>query len=146
MADTQYNPELPMKDLEFSAKKIVNLLDRSEPIPEDPFFIEVGFFSSSLNKLLKYYTIVPASEKDNLRPIVNYFRQIQNYLVFLVRFPDILRVPHHAEIEQTLSIMKNREKWINEVYRDISQSEKEILNGSFKVKLEKLFEKKNLLS
>lgn len=142
MADIPYRPESPMKDLDNSVKALVHLLDHSEPILEDPFFVEVGIFSSLLNKLLKYYAIAQAKEKDNLRPQINYYRQIQNYLVFLVRFPDILKVPHHAEIEQTLSIMKNREKWINEIYRDLSQREKNNLEGPFKQKLEQLLEKK----
>jgi hypothetical protein len=43
----------------------------------------VGQYSKELNQLLKNYFESDDKIKDKLRPFLNYYRQLQHYLVFL---------------------------------------------------------------
>jgi ferric iron reductase protein FhuF len=122
--------------------QLIEMLQSQQSIPEDPFFMLVGAFSAALKRLLSKYFEKDASGKDLLRPIVNYYRQVQNYLVFLLRYPDILQIPQHSEIEQTLRYLHDPEKWINEVYMQLAEKEKNLMSGDFRESMERLFSKK----
>jgi hypothetical protein len=118
------------------------MLSSNKLIPEDPFFEEVGHFSKELKLILSTYFESPPKKQDELRPFINYYRQLQNYLVFILRFPTILLVPHHSEIQQTLEFIHSKKKLIETLYHQISEEEKKLLCGEFKENLEKFFNQK----
>ena len=59
--------------------------------------------------------------------------------MFLLRFPTILQIPHHSEIEQTLDFIQRKDELILKDYSHYSENERELLHGSFKEKLERLW-------
>ena len=128
--------------LDSDSSNLIDLLHTDNPILEEHFNLLTGQFTHHLNDLLRYYATQNEDTKDMLRPYVNYYRQIQNYLVFLLRFPEILMVPHHSEIQQTLNILENREQLLKTTYEDISKAEKALFSGDFVNKLNNLYEKK----
>lgn len=121
--------------------QLERMLESDQPIPEDPFFVLTGNFSKELKTILNAYFDADSTRKPVLQPYINYYRQLQNYLVFILRFPTILLVPHHSEIEQTLRIIRNKETLIHEMYIPYSKRESELLHGEFHDQMEKLFEK-----
>jgi len=134
-----------MDPLFFSINQLIeqleNMLESDHPIPEDPFFVLTGNFSKELKEILNAYFDADLARKTFLQPYINYYRQLQNYLVFILRFPTILLVPHHSEIEQTLRIIRNKETLIHEMYIPYSKRESELLHGEFHDQMEKLFGK-----
>ena len=133
------HPEL--HELESVSENLIHILDSNSAIPEQEFRSATGRFSSELNRLLRNYAECPNETKDRLRPYINYYRQVQNYLVFLLRFETILQVPHHSEIQQTLYYLAHREELIEKIYRSLSEKEKELMTGRLKQDLEKFYGK-----
>ena len=124
-------------------KKLREQLSSDTPISEDLFFPLVGDYSKSLKDLLNLYHEPWRTEVEKafLSPHINYYRQLQNYLIFICRFPTILLVPHHSEILQTLKYIDQKQNLIKDVYEKLSQQEKNLLNGQFKEELERLIGK-----
>lgn len=100
----------------------------------------VGDFTRDLNRILHQYPDLSEGEKDQTRPHALYLRQLQGYLVFLLRFPRILQVPHHAEIQQTLDFILQREDLLDKVYDPLATHEKQLLSSGFRDKLEACLE------
>lgn len=121
-------------------EQLQHMLESDKPIPEDPFFVVTGNFSKEVKTLLATYFEADQSQKIVLQPYINYYRQLQNYLVFILRFPTILLVPHHSEIEQTLRFIRNKNTLITEMYVPYSQRESDLLHGDFHDRMEKLYD------
>jgi hypothetical protein len=124
-------------------KKLREIMVSNKPISEDLFFPLVGDYSKCLNALLALYheSSRPQEEKECMSPYLNYYRQLQNYLIFICRFPTILLVPNHSEILQTLNFIDQKEKLLKDLYEHFSQDEKKLLTGRFKKDLETLLKK-----
>ncbi|OLS14078.1 MAG: hypothetical protein RBG13Loki_2256 [Promethearchaeota archaeon CR_4] len=112
------------------------LLARDSPIPEELFYPLSGEFTRLLNLVLKQYPDLNDRGKDSARPLILYCRQLQGYLVFLLRFPDILQVPHHSEINQTLDFITRREELLEKIYIPLAWQEKQLFSGQFREILE----------
>ena len=125
-----------------SIDSLQKLLAVETPIPVESFNQLVGNFTRFLNLILKKYPDLPETEKDGARPHILYWRQLQAYLVFLLRFPEILQVPHHAESVQALNFIKQREKLLRELYVPLAQQEKNLFSGSFRQQLEECLAKR----
>ncbi len=118
------------------------LLGGDEIISYEEFVELTGCFTKCLNMLLRAYPTSEESIQDDLRPYLLYFRQIQHYLTFLLRFPEILAVPHHSEIQQTLDIITRRETLMRELYNPLAASQKALFTGPFRTDLERCLTKK----
>jgi hypothetical protein len=118
------------------------LLEQDAPIEETTFNQLVGAFTHLLNVLLKNYPSLEDVERDAARPFILYLRQMQGYLVFLLRFPDILQVPHHSEINQALDFITRRETLIEETYVPLARQEKKLFSGQFRGHLEECLGKR----
>lgn len=128
--------------LNSDSNQLIELLHMDSPIPEIKFNPLIGQFTHHLNELLRYYAEQDSNQKDILRPYVNYYRQVQNYLAFLLRFSSILCIPHHSEIQQTLNLLENRDLLLKTTYYEISNAEKELFQGNFYKHLNDLYEKR----
>jgi hypothetical protein len=118
------------------------LLEQNAPIAEATFNPLVGTFTHLLNALLKKYPSLGEGEKDVARPFILYLRQMQGYLVFLLRFPAILQVPHHSEINQALDFITRRESLVEETYVPLARQEKNLFSGQFRGHLEECLGKR----
>ena len=122
------------------------MLEGETAIDEEEYCKVVAAYSRELKALLKKYFEVNEEGKDELRPWVNYYKQLQHYLVYLVRFSEILQVPHHSEILQTLLFIKKQDELIEKIYIALSQAQKELfseanlkaLDRALELKLKKL--------
>jgi len=112
------------------------ILKADNPINENLYFELVGKYSKQLKKFLTTYFDSDKKTQALMRPSLNYYRQLQHYLVFIIRYPTILQVPHHSEILQTLSIIENQEELIKGLYTDLSKKQTNLLNGDFRKVLE----------
>jgi hypothetical protein len=126
--------------------KLTEILKQNTPIDEQLYCEAVGTFSKKLKRLLQTYFESDEKTRDELRPYLNYYRQLQHYLVFLVQNEKILQVPHHAEILQTLSFIENRERLIAEIYIAFSDAQKKLFTGDFGRILDDLLELKLKIS
>lgn len=124
-------------------KKLREQLSSVKPISEDLFFPLVGDYSKSLKDLLNLYHEPWRTEPEKafLSPYLNYYRQLQNYLIFICRFPTILLVPKHAEILQTIEFIDRKQILLKDVYEKLSHQEKELFKEPFKDKMERLIGK-----
>jgi hypothetical protein len=120
--------------------KLTEILKQNAAINEQVFCETVGVFSKELKVLLQKYFESDEKMQDELRPYLNYYRQLQYYLVFLVMNSEILQVPNHSEILQTLSFIENQEKLIQELYIGFSEEQKRLLTGDFREILDKILE------
>ncbi len=118
------------------------ILASSEVIPTETFQQLAGTFTRLLNLILKAYPEMVDAEKDAARPHILYWRQLQGYLVFLLRFPDILQVPHHAEITQALDFIVHQENILTEIYVPLARQEKNLFAGQFRQHLEECLGKR----
>ncbi|MHA1732650.1 MAG: hypothetical protein ACTSU5_11960 [Promethearchaeota archaeon] len=117
-------------------------LGSDEPIDLDEFQGLAGKFSSELNALLREYHGWSDAERDAARPLVLYLRQVQHYLVFLLRFPDILAVPHHCEIQQVQEFLANRDELLAGKYAELAGQQKGLFAGPFRQELERCLGKR----
>lgn len=129
-------------ELEMCIDSLRAFLTSSEVLSPDTFQCLAGTFTHVLNLILKVYPNLTDSEKDNARPFILYWRQLQGYLVFLLRFPDILHVPHHSEILQALDFITQREKLLRKIYIPLAQQEKNLFSGQFREHLEECLGKR----
>ena len=136
-----------MKTIDFS--KIDDIMDRAaemlrsdKPISDDDFTPIAGSFTGELKNHLRKYHKLSREEKERVAPKITYYRLVQHYFSFILRFPDILSVPHHSEIEQTLKIIENKNHLLETKYKKLAQQKFQLLEGDFKQKLEGLFEKR----
>ncbi len=118
------------------------ILASSAVIPAGSFQQLAGTFTRLLNLILKSYPDLTDAEKDTARPFILYWRQLQGYLVFLLRFPDILQVPHHSEINQALDFITQQEKLLEDVYIPLARQEKNLFSGQFRGHLEECLGKR----
>ncbi len=142
---TEPLPELLQElasELEACIDSLKGVLASSKVILADTFQQLAGTFTRVLNLILKKYPDLTDSEKDSARPLILYWRQMQGYLVFLLRFPDILQVPNHAEITQALDFIVHREKLLTEIYVPLARQEKNLFSGQFRKHLEECLGKR----
>jgi hypothetical protein len=131
-----------LEKIQGTLDQLTGILKLNTAIDEELYCEVVGSFSKELKLLLQRYFESDEKTRDHLRPYLNYYRQLQHYLVFLIQNDKILQVPHHAEILQTLSFMEKREQLIAEIYIGFSEAQKELLAGDFRRILDDLLESK----
>lgn len=112
-------------------RDLIQILAVSDPIDEETYGRAVGVFSKYLKALLRSFHTLSPPAQDKLRPFLLYARQVQHYLVFLLRFPGILGVPHHSEIEQTLKYLQQQESLVSGLYADLAAQQKALVHGQF---------------
>ena len=130
------------KKIQGRIHRLTEILKQDTPIDEQLYCQTVGTFSKELNHLLQTYFESDEKTRDELRPYLNYYRQLQHYLVFLIQNEKILQVPHHAEILQTLSFMENREQLFAEIYISLSDAQKKLFTSDYRQILDNLLELK----
>lgn len=130
------------KPLQELLSQLEQMLQSDAAIEEEAFCKVVGLYSKELKVLLRTYFEVDAAKKDELRPWINYYRQLQHYLVYLIRYSEILQVPHHSEILQTLAFIENQDRLIQNVYVAVSEAQKQLFSKEFLNKLDELLEEK----
>lgn len=121
---------------------LAEILKADTAIDEQIYCETVGAYSKELKMLLQKYYESDDEEQDGLRPYLNYYQQLQHYLVFLIMNSTILQVPHHSEILQTLTFIENQDKLIQELYLKFSEAQKQLLTGAFRSNLDKILEAK----
>jgi len=102
----------------------------------------VGDYSKELKVVLNTYFASTDTIQTLMSPFLNYYRQLQHYFVFIIRYPLILKVPHHSEMLQTLTFIENRDQLIAERYAAFSRTQQELLTGDFIKVLDQLLELK----
>jgi hypothetical protein len=122
--------------------EIAKLLKSDTEIEEELYFKLVGDYSKELKGILNTYFASPDTLQTLMSPFLNYYRQLQHYFVFIIRYPLILKVPHHSEILQTLAFIENRDQLIKERYEEFSKTQKALLTGDFIKDLDQLLELK----
>lgn len=132
----------PLQKIQAKINKLTEFLKQDTAIDEQLYCEAVGTFSKELKRLLQSYFESDEKTRDELRPYLNYYRQLQHYLVFLIQNEKILQVPHHAEILQTLSFMENREQLISEIYIALSDAQKKLFTSDYRQILDNLLELK----
>jgi len=124
------------ENIQHTVQDLQEILKSDTSINEQTYFELVGRYSTELKKILAVYFDSADKIGTQMRPFLNYYRQLQHYLVFIIRYPAILQVPHHSEILQTLSIIENQEELIKGLYTDLSKKQRNLLNGDFRKDLE----------
>ncbi len=130
------------ENLQKIIRNLKETLNFDTPIEENLYFKLVGDYSKELNLILGTYFESDEKTQTLMRPFLNYFRQLQHYLVFIIRYPTILQVPHHSEILQALNFIEQQESLIKEQYNDFSKHQKEFLTGEFRRILENFLQLK----
>jgi len=130
------------EDIQNIITLLAEILKQDILIDEQVYCEKVGAYSKELKILLQSYFESNIETQNLLRPYLNYYQQLQHYLVFLVRNSEILQVPHHSEILQTLTFIENQEELIRDLYIEFSEAQKRLFSGNFRNILDKLLEKK----
>ncbi len=135
-------------DLFGNIQKITMQLEKtlsdSGKINQDAFYRQSSNYSKELKKILRnYHEISDKEEKHSYTSHINYYRQLQHYLIFMVRYPTILTVPNHSEIQQTLQFIQKKDELIQNIYIRMSKKQQDLFHGNFKHKLEDFFDRKN---
>ena len=138
------NFEDTIGSLDNNMKEILGLFQdigvKSEQDIEDLYFKKVGEFSAFLNQLLEIYFDNPRDLQLKFKPDILYYRQVQGYLVFLLRYPTILKVKDHTEIKQTRLFLENKQELLDKIYYALANHETQLFEGDFREKLEKMME------
>jgi hypothetical protein len=138
----EVNSNEPLQKIQNTINNLAEILKQDTAIDEQLYCETVGTFSKELKGLLQVYFESAEKTQDKLRPYLNYYRQLQHYLVFLIQNEKILQVPHHAEILQTLTFMENREQLIAEIYISLSDAQKKLFTSDYRQILDNLLELK----
>ncbi|MHA1727566.1 MAG: hypothetical protein ACTSWY_02400 [Promethearchaeota archaeon] len=104
---------------------------------EKLFYKLTGNYTSLINHLLDVYFENTNNRKVQLKykPDILYFRQVHEYLVYLIRYPEILNIPEHDEIKQTRYFLENKEQLKKNIYEGLAEKQTAIFEGNFQNKL-----------
>jgi len=116
---------------------IFNNINIIEPQELEILYInQVGKFSKMIKLLLNIYFENNREIQLKYKPEILYYRQVQAYLVFILRYSEILRVRDHEEIQQTKSFILNKEKLMKEIYNELAEQETYLFESDFRDKLD----------
>ena len=109
---------------------------------EKLYFKLVADFSNLVNRLLDVYFEHEDNQEEQLRykPDILYYRQLHEYLVFLIRFPEILQIADHDEIKQTRYFLENKKLLIQKLYNQMADQQTELFKGTFRKELNSLLD------
>lgn len=107
---------------------------------EKLYFKLVGDYSKLVNRLLDVYFENENNRNEQIRykPDILYYRQLHEYLVFLLRFPKILQIADHDEITQTCYFLENKKLLIEEIYNQKAEQQNKLFKGTFRKELNNL--------
>ncbi len=111
---------------------------------EKLYFKLVADYSKLVNRLLDAYFENENNRDEQIKykPDILYYRQLQEYLVFLIRFPEILQIADHDEIKQTQYYLENKKLLIKEIYNKMSEHQNTLFTGNFRSNLDKTLSKR----
>jgi hypothetical protein len=136
-----------LSELDF---QIIDLFDQIETINteefEEAYCYHVGFFSKLLRKLLDQYHDEKRTKDDQkmIKPYLLYFREIQQYLVFFVRFPSALYQKNHPYLKELRDLIDKFEFHIKNKYKEKAIQESMLFETDFREKLEKTLSRRML--
>jgi hypothetical protein len=107
---------------------------------EKLYFKLVGNYTRLINRLLDVYFKNENNRDEQIRfkPDILYYRQLHEYLVFLIRFPEILQIADHDEIKQTRNFLENKLFLIKKIYNPMADQQNKLFSGSFRKELNNL--------
>ncbi len=113
---------------------------------DEKYCYHVGSFGKLLRKLLDHYhdDIRTKEQKALLKPQILYFREIQQYLVFFVRFPAALYQKNHPYLIEMRYLIAEKGKLLREKYKEKAIQESMLFESDFRNKLEKTLKKRFL--
>jgi hypothetical protein len=134
-----------IEEILFCLDDIKNINSGEEQRPylknnEKLYFNLVADYSGLVNRILDVYFENDRDEQIKYKPDILYYRQLHEYLIFLIRFPEILRIADHEhdEIAQTRYFLENKKLLIEEIYNKMAEQQHKLFNGTFRKKLNNL--------
>ena len=125
-----------IKTIDDDLKAILDCFNRIGDVDfeeNETFYCEnVGNFSKHLKDLLDTYFKFDLSISRTFKPLILYYRQVQGYLIFLVRFLEILKVKDHDEILQAKNFILQKDQLIKKIYNDLADQQTELFEGDFR--------------
>ncbi|MHA1338379.1 MAG: hypothetical protein ACTSRZ_00575 [Promethearchaeota archaeon] len=117
----------------------IGIIDDEEN--ENTFFKLVGKYSKMIKIMLNIYFNSSRKIQLEYKPEILYYRQVQGYLVFLLRFPDILKVKDHDEIQQTKRFMQEKQRLVKNLYKNLADEQTFLFESDFREKLDEKIQK-----
>ena len=136
-----------LDDLDFQIldqfDEIENL--RSEKF-EERYCFNVGSYGKLLRQLLDLYHEDPNSSeiRTRLKPYLLYYRELQQYLVYFVRFPEAMYQKDHPYMKEMRELIENKEYFIKIKYKPKAIQESMLFETEFREKLEKSLSRRKL--
>ncbi|MBN2155991.1 MAG: hypothetical protein JW776_08110 [Candidatus Lokiarchaeota archaeon] len=111
---------------------------------EESYCYLVGSFSKQLRKLLDVYHEQSRDEQMKLKPSVLYYRELQQYLVYFVRFPSALYQKNHPFLKELQDLIEYKGYMIKTKFKKKAMQESQLFESDFREKLEKTLSRRRL--
>jgi len=136
-----------LSELDF---QILDLFDQIETINsekfEETYCYHIGSFGKLLRKLLdRYHDEARAKDEQvKIKPYLLYFREVQQFLVYFVRFPSALYQKNHPYLIELKDLIERIDFYIKNKFKEKAIQESMLFETDFREKLEKTLSRRKL--
>jgi hypothetical protein len=113
---------------------------------EEKYCYHVGSYGKQLRKLLDQYHENTRSKesKSLLKPLLLYYREIQQYLVYFVRFPSAVYQKNHPYLKELRELIEKKIFFLKNKFKDKAIQESMLFESDFKDRLEKTLNRRQI--
>jgi hypothetical protein len=130
--------------------QILDLFDQIEILDsekfEEAYCYHIGTFSKLLRKLLDQYHDGERTKegKTKIKPYLLYFRELQQFFVYFVRFPSALYQKNHPYLKELRDLIQRMDFYLKNKYKEKAIQESMLFETDFREKLEKTLSRRRL--
>lgn len=135
-------------ELENICDSILDLFDKKEIKDterfEESYYYMVGSLSKQLRKLLDTYHEGTKEEQTLLKPSILYYLELQQYFVYLVRYPSAIYQKNHPYLAELKEMIEKKGFLLKTKYKEKAIQESMLFEPDFREKLEKTLNRRRL--
>ncbi|TFG19697.1 MAG: hypothetical protein EU530_05440 [Promethearchaeota archaeon] len=145
--DPSKNTISQLDDLGF---QILDLFDQIETQDakkfEESYCYNVGTYGKLLRALLDQYHAESRNieDKKRIKPQILFYRELQQYLVFFVRFTSAMYQKDHPYLKEVRDLIEKKDYFIRTKFKQKAIQESMLFESDFREKLEKTLSRRKL--
>ncbi len=136
-----------LDDLNFQVLDLFDHIEEKDAEKfEERYCWNVGEYSKLLRQLLDIYhdDLRTKEEKTQMKPYLLYYRELQQYLVYFVRFPSAMYQKNHPYLKELRELIEKKGYMLKAKYKEKAIQESMLFETDFREKLEKTLSRRRL--
>lgn len=136
-----------LDNINFEILDHFDMIETLKPkIFEEKYCFSVGSYGKLLRKLLDQYHEETRSKESRalLKPHILYFRELQQYYIYFVRFNTALYQKNHPYLIELRDLIEREHYYLKTKYKEKAIQESMLFESDFKEKLEKTLSRRHI--